>query len=1647
MDELRAKLKGARRQLTITVNSVEEAIKAKNVVSVESRMRMLDECVTSLRELDREMSWLCEAETGDDAEELAEKEGLKAFEYWDKASSCQSKAIAWLKETRMSNAKPAAVGADSRVRLEKLSLPTFNGDPLSFHSFWECFESRVHSNGQLNPVDKFDYLGTCCKGVAADSLKAIPRTSAGYELAIDTLKRRFGRTAPVINMRLTELVEMKPLPDDCSTGDLRKMLDVMSVHVRSLLSLGLSETGGAEWIGPILVARLPLRVRMRWEELTLCSTSALTKGLCKDLKEFLEFFTHMVEVEEASRSVSTRQSKNEKPSVDKRDPTRSRSRAVLSSSFSTHVRTEKCPVCESTDHTYAGKCNDFLKSSLEDRRKMCQRHSLCFNCLSSNHLCSLCPSVSRCRECNRKHHTLLHGFSPVGKPEVGPIPKSPGNICNAAQNTVPAEQQHGVVLQSCKARAYGPNGNSAPVRVLFDSCSTLSFIKRSSAQSLGLATVRNVSLTINTFGCGRVEQNFPVCGVDLGPLRGGSRTSIELIATENLVHPIQGCEIDISRYDHLKSLFFSEDYESGNPKVVDVIIGADLYHDFVLYKRLGSGKRTPVAIKTTLGWTLHGPYASTRRIAAERNPNTDTMFFCERASESSSALDLENLWSMEAINVFPERDKDWVEPELREGRVSTHLPWKVQEVPLSNREQVDRLQQRFDSRLTAKQRTERGNYFSELQELGIVEPCTSTLEHAWYLPHHCIWKRKLRVVFDGSFGKPSLNDMLFTGPNLLNVIPTCLTSFRLYQYPIAADIEKAFLQVGIEPFDRDFVRYILDGIDFRFCRVPFGLNCSPAILNSTLCLLYDSFESECPDTVKTLRQCTYVDDVLASFPDERSLLKFKEESIALFKHGSMNLRGWTSSPEKVLGVSYEASSDEMFLVLNRHSVFDSAAGSRRSVLSYAASLFDPLGFCLPWTLRLRQILQATWVANLGWDDPLPADLMKVWHDLLQEAKQQERFFYPRCLNFKATSTFELHAFSDASMKAYATCVYLVSPDSSVFVYARSRVTPLKQKLTTPRAELMAALLSARAVKLLKENLAELREITTFFWSDSSCVLGWLRGEPLRLKLFVRNRVKEILSVDGTWLYVPTSTNPADLASRGISASALHCSQLWQHGPSWLMDRSSWPNQLNPLQYLPEILVSAAVSPDDSSTGEDIICSLLERCSSLTRFERVLAWIFRFYDAVRGRSECPTGYSLDFSERQNALFCSIRHVQEENFPSEVSDVRSGSPVSSSSPLNPLRPSWDDQKAVLVTTPRTTEPPKIFLPARSRLTFLIIVRIHLRLFHAGTDRTLALFQSVYWTSRSRTVIKRVLRSCNICKRSRASRYAQNEGQLTDFRSNYSHPFQHVGVDHAGPLHIQGSKVYVLLFTCACIRAVHLELVNSLSTAETALGFRRFQARRGNPVQVYSDNAACFRSLAPLVQAKWQFIPERSPQWGGWWERMVQTVKRALKKVVGRTSLNSSELHTVLVEIEGAVNERPLTYVSDDIDSPSPLTPASFLHLKQPLGAPWLEVSAQTLGQRWKHRCKIAADLVTRWRLEYLATLRQWRYQRTSGAQPQVGDIALLDEGPRGSWPLVRIVRLHPGKDNYVRMVTVLLRGRLTRRLTRMLCPLECLNDVAK
>ena len=142
------------------------------------------------------------------------------------------------------------------------------------------------------------------------------------------------------------------------------------------------------------------------------------------------------------------------------------------------------------------------------------------------------------------------------------------------------------------------HGNSVQVRVLFDSCSTSSFILEETVKRLELPVKESKLLTINTFGHGVVQQNFSAYQVSLGSICGGPSSSVSLIATLNLVHPIQGHKFDLTSFSHLQDIIVPEDYNSDNSLPIDVIIGADHYYDFMTRKHRIGGRQEPLAVET-----------------------------------------------------------------------------------------------------------------------------------------------------------------------------------------------------------------------------------------------------------------------------------------------------------------------------------------------------------------------------------------------------------------------------------------------------------------------------------------------------------------------------------------------------------------------------------------------------------------------------------------------------------------------------------------------------------------------------------------------------------------------------------------------------------------------------------------------------------------------------------------------------------------------------------------------------------------------------------------------------------------------------------------------------------------------------------------
>ena len=175
---------------------------------------------------------------------------------------------------------------------------------------------------------------------------------------------------------------------------------------------------------------------------------------------------------------------------------------------------------------------------------------------------------------------------------------------------------------------------------------------------------------------------------------------------------------------------------------------------------------------------------------------------------------------------------------------------------------------------------------------------------------------------------------------------------------------------------------------------------------------------------------------------------------------------------------------------------------------------------------------------------------------------------PRFIGARSeTAAYQLLAFCDALVKAYAASVYLrIKEDTGIkthLVFSKMRLAPVnrgknKRELTIPRLELLAVVIGIRALKFVTKEL-RLKVPERILWTDSQCVLYWLKTRK-PLLVFVENRIKEIkLEKDVTFRYVSTVDNPTDFATRGLSVQEIKCSSLWWHGPSWLQDDDSlWP---------------------------------------------------------------------------------------------------------------------------------------------------------------------------------------------------------------------------------------------------------------------------------------------------------------------------------------------------------------------------------------------------------------------------------------------------------------------------------------------------------
>lgn len=951
-----------------------------------------------------------------------------------------------------------------------------------------------------------------------------------------------------------------------------------------------------------------------------------------------------------------------------------------------------------------------------------------------------------------------------------------------------------------------------------------------------------------------------------------------------------------------------------------------------------------------------------------------------------------------------------------------------------------------------------------------------------------------------------------TGPTLQNNLLSILLRFRQHKYVVAGDIEKMYRQVDLNPNQRALQRILWrDNVNenlntFELNTITYGTTAASFL--AIRCLFQLAFEnkSKFPEYCEIIENDFYVDDMLTGSNSIKGAAAIAKGVHDILNQGVFKLRkfysndarvlDWLDSDDnqenkiikfgkdenaKTLGLMWMPYNDYLFYRVGKDNNSNSKI-TKRTILSEISQIFDPLGLLGPCIIIIKILLQQLWLEKLSWDEGLPMHIHNTWCKFKSELQSLNDLKIKRFALLSNCKTIELHAFSDASEKAYGASIYLRVIDESgnisvALLCAKSKVAPLKV-ITLPKLELSGTLIAARLAEIVIKSLRASIS-NRVFWTDSTIVLGWLKLAPNTLKTFVSNRVSEIQCLTGSddWRHVPTKDNPSDILSRGIMPEKIKDLNLWWQGPDWLsLPERHWPNLNKSKQSdLPEIKQSIKSFP--LQIFKDVI--QFERFSNLNRLKRAMAWVIRFKNnCILSDKDNKTEGNLTVEEVNEAMKILIKVAQRESFLDEIQNLNSSKSVGNKSKILNLNP-FIDQYGLLrvggrlskLDCPENKRHP-IILHSKHRLTKLIFENEHIRLLHAGPRQLLASIRENFWPVSGRNLAKRTFRQCVACFRVGPKPIQSIMGQLPESRLHVGSVFDSVGVDYAGPLLIKDrkgrggriSKCYLALFVCLSTKALHLEIVSDLTCKCFLMALKRFISRRGIPSNIYSDNGknfvAAHRELSELSKfltendkniieycsqsnISWHFIPPYSPHFGGIWEVGVKSRKFHLKRIIGNAHLTFEELNTLIVHIEAILNSRPLLPLSDHPDDLIPLTPAHFL-IGRPLTAlPELDLTNMALNRldRYQHVQQCRQHFWQRWYKEYLAELQRNTKWKVATDVLKEGTMVVIKEDnvPPLTWKIGRITNFYPGPDGVIRVVSIkTANGEIKRNITK-LCPL--------
>ena len=439
---------------------------------------------------------------------------------------------------------------------------------------------------------------------------------------------------------------------------------------------------------------------------------------------------------------------------------------------------------------------------------------------------------------------------------------------------------------------------------------------------------------------------------------------------------------------------------------------------------------------------------------------------------------------------------------------------------------------------------------------------------------------------------------------------------------------------------------------------------------------------------------------------------------------------------------------------------------------------------------------------------------------------------------------------------------------------------------------------------------------------------------------------------------------------------------------------------------------------------------------------------------------------------------IKQTQEIVFPKEMSALKKGKPVPKTSSLLKLNPMLENGVMRSNTRLRNADPISkdvkfpIILPKKNHVTNLVVKYHHESEHHEmGVNFTINHLREKYLVVHARQEVKRCVSSCAEC--SRRFRIRPKTQQMAPLPGNRlemtGRPFENCATDYGGPYITKQerrkvrAKRYLCLFLCLQTHCCHLEMATSLDVSGFMNALVRMTARRGWPKKMLSDNGTNFvaaekgiRALVAQLDQKqieratankgitWYWNPPVAPHFGGVFESMIKSAKRAIAAVLPNADVDDEELQTIFTGVESLLNSRPLTTISDDPNDELVLTPNHFLlgQMGGDIVPENVDTTVFNAKNRWRRIQELVRHVWKRWMKEYIPHIGSRKKWFSSQKNLKVGEVVVVIDADmaRRDWKVGRIEQVYPGNDGLVRVVDVKVHGRTLRRPISVISPLE-------